>query len=114
ATEAGLAYQQLAEVLAKHNRVEEARDALKKALEVTPDSARLFERLGEIEVLAGNNEGAGNAWSDAAELFERAAQDVDVRRCRSRIAQLQLASPPSASKTSADEARNAVAATPSE
>lgn len=96
-TEAGLAYQQLSEVLVKSERIDEARAALLQAIQVSPEASRLYERLGEIEVLAGNNQAAGDAWSDAAERFERGGQEPDVRRCRSRIAQLQLASPPTGS-----------------
>lgn len=93
-TEAGLAYQQLSEVLVKSERIDEARAAILQAIQVSPEASRLYERLGEIEVLAGNNQAAGDAWSDAAERFERGGQEPDVRRCRSRIAQLQLTSPP--------------------
>ena len=101
-TEAGLAYQQLSEVLVKSERIDEARAAILQAIQVSPEASRLYERLGEIEALAGNNQAAGDAWSDAAERFERSGHEADVRRCRSRIAQLHLASPPGGSPSRAD------------
>lgn len=101
-TEAGLAYQQLSEVLVKSERIDEARAAILQAIQVSPEASRLYERLGEIEALAGNNQAAGDAWSDAAERFERSGHEPDVRRCRSRIAQLHLASPPGGSPSRAD------------
>lgn len=91
--DASLCYVQHAELLVKQDRLDDARVSLRLAIEVSPEQVRALERLGEVEVLAGDLAAAERAWSDAVQQHERLGQHIEAKRWRIRAEQLRKKSP---------------------
>src|SRR6185295_15037493 len=70
-TEAALAFLQHADLMIKAERLDEARDSLKRACQANPESARPLERLAEVELMAGEVVACEQAWLQAAAIHER-------------------------------------------
>jgi tetratricopeptide (TPR) repeat protein len=84
ATEAALAYLQHAELMIKHDRLDDARTSLKHAIETNPDAARAQERLAEVEFLAGDPAASEQAWNEAAAAHEKVGARSEAERCRAQ------------------------------
>src|SRR5262245_59897219 len=94
AAEASLAYLQHAELMMKHDRVDDARTSLKHAIETNPDAARALERLGELEFMAGEMAASEQAWIQAATVHEKVGARADVERCRQAATKARGGAPP--------------------
>jgi tetratricopeptide (TPR) repeat protein len=89
-TEASLYYLQHAEMLIKQDDLEVARTSLKQAYEVSPDNIKALERLGELEVLAGDTAAAELAWTEAADRYDAIGQRPEAKRWRNRAEQIRI------------------------
>jgi tetratricopeptide (TPR) repeat protein len=88
ATESTLYYMQHAELVFQRGDLAQAMTSFQDAFKVCPDNVKALERLGEVQAQGGSNDDAARTLLDAASHFERLAQLMDAKRCRSRAEEL--------------------------